>query len=162
MIGAGSGWPERQTSELEGKTRQVLPVGAAACILMLALGACGGGGVSSQDVQQAIQQHDQQQKVKDLQQQVNQLKHGQTGSTVSSASSGSSSSGPGISCGGGVSAGPNTTCGFAQNVASAYRESGSSTVHATSPTTHQNYSMTCIGGNPTVCRGGNDASVYIH
>ena len=161
MIRAGSGWPDRETSELERKTRQVLPVGAAACILMLALGACGGGGVSSQDVQQAIQQHDQQQQLRNLKRRL-RLQQGQVGSTSTSGSSGSGSSGPGISCGGGVSAGPNTTCGFAQNVASAYRESGSSTVHANSPTTHQNYSMTCIGGNPTVCRGGNDASVYIY
>jgi hypothetical protein len=68
------------------------------------------------------------------------------------------------SCGDGVSNGPNTTCGFARNVATAYYESGggSVTVTAFSPTTHETYSMACSAGAPTVCRGGNDATVYIH
>ena len=72
------------------------------------------------------------------------------------------SSGSAGSCGGGVSAGANTSCGFAEAVASAYRESGGPVVRAYSPTTHQTYAMSCSGTNPVVCRGGNDASVYIY
>jgi hypothetical protein len=134
------------------------------------LAACGDSGVSSDQAQQiaqsAIKKYQQEQKLKDLQGQVNALnKHGPTVSTTGSSGSNSSSGGssqPGTSCGNGVSAGPNTTCGFAENVAAAYRDSGSSVVNAYSPTTGDHYSMTCSGSSPTVCRGGNDASVYIY
>jgi hypothetical protein len=153
-----------------GWGRSVRFVAALAAVLTtsVVLAACGGSGVSSQEATQIAQnvlnKYEQQQKLKALQGQVNALKHGQprstTGSSGSSSSSGSSQ--PGTSCGNGVSAGPNTTCGFAQNVASAYRSSPSSVVNAYSPTTNDHYSMTCSGSNPTVCRGGNNASVYIY
>jgi hypothetical protein len=85
--------------------------------------------------------------------------------TVSSGSSGSNgsstSASPGTSCGGDVSVGPNTTCGFAQNVADGYRATGSSVIRAYSPKTDSTYAMTCSGSNPTICHGGNDATVYI-
>jgi hypothetical protein len=85
--------------------------------------------------------------------------------TVSSGSSGSngSSSSPssGSSCGGDVSVGPNTTCDFARNVADGYRATGSSVIRAYSPKTDSTYAMTCSGSDPTVCHGGNDATVYI-
>ena len=65
------------------------------------------------------------------------------------------------SCGGGLSVGPNTSCSFARNVRSAYFESGgSSRVTVYSPTTGRNYVMSCSGGSPHVCTGGNNASVY--
>jgi hypothetical protein len=69
----------------------------------------------------------------------------------------------GASCGGNLSVGPKTTCGFAVNVESAYFDSGggSGTVRAFSPVTNQWYTMTCTAGAPTVCRGGNNAVVYI-
>lgn len=90
--------------------------------------------------------------------------------TVTVPSGGGSSSGGGgsmpggtTSCGGSVSAGPNTSCAFAQSVASEYFGSGggSGTVTAYSSVTQKYYTMTCTAGAPTVCRGGNNASVYI-
>jgi hypothetical protein len=67
-------------------------------------------------------------------------------------------------CGEGLSVGPNTTCAFAASVKDAYLGSGggSVTVDAYSPVTQRMYSMSCAAGSPTVCRGGNDASVFIH
>jgi hypothetical protein len=69
----------------------------------------------------------------------------------------------GTSCGGTVSAGPNTTCAFALNVAAEYltQGGGTRTVLVYSPVTNQDYSMSCVAGVPTVCRGGNNAVVYI-
>jgi PBP1b-binding outer membrane lipoprotein LpoB len=67
------------------------------------------------------------------------------------------------SCNGNVSAAANTTCAFALNVESAYYSSGGgySTVSVYSPVTGLYYAMTCTPGVPTVCRGGNNAVVYI-
>ena len=69
----------------------------------------------------------------------------------------------GTSCGSNVSAGANTTCVFALNVAAEYltQGGGTRTVDVYSPVTNQYYSMNCVAGVPTVCRGGNNAVVYI-
>jgi hypothetical protein len=60
------------------------------------------------------------------------------------------------SCNGNVSA-------FAINVESAYYQSGGgySTVDVYSPVTGLDYIMSCVPGVPVVCRGGNNAVVYI-
>jgi len=67
------------------------------------------------------------------------------------------------SCGGNLSAGPSTTCAFAFNVENAYFQNGggSSQFDVYSPITRIFYTMTCTAGVPTVCRGGNNAVVYI-
>ena len=67
------------------------------------------------------------------------------------------------SCGGNLSAGANTTCAFAYNVENSYYQSGGgySTFAVYSPVTGLYYTMTCTPGVPTVCRGGNNALVYI-
>jgi hypothetical protein len=68
----------------------------------------------------------------------------------------------GSSCGGNLSAGANTSCAFAVIVRSGFYEVGSGvSFPAYSPTTGRIYTMTCTGGVPTVCRGGNNAVVYI-
>ena len=69
----------------------------------------------------------------------------------------------GTSCGGNVSAGPNTTCAFALNVAYEYlnQGGGTRTIDVLSPVTGQYYAMSCVSGVPAVCRGGNNAVVYI-
>jgi S1-C subfamily serine protease len=66
-------------------------------------------------------------------------------------------------CSATVVAGPTTSCAFALNVESAWLNapSGATTVDAYSPVTNKTYSMQCEQGNPTVCRGGNDAVVFI-
>jgi hypothetical protein len=67
------------------------------------------------------------------------------------------------SCGGNLSVGPNTTCSFALNVQEDYlgNGGGSGQFYSFSPVTQKYYLMTCRAGVPTVCRGGNDAVVYI-
>jgi hypothetical protein len=65
-------------------------------------------------------------------------------------------------CGGGVSVGPATTCPFALNVQEAYEESGrSESISAFSPVTEESYAMSCTGNGTVVCRGGNEATVYL-
>lgn len=69
----------------------------------------------------------------------------------------------GTSCGGNLSAGPNTTCAFAVNVRDAFYAAGGGnvTVDVYSPVTGKYYTMSCAAGVPSVCRGGNNAVVYI-
>lgn len=69
----------------------------------------------------------------------------------------------GASCGGNISVAANTSCAFAFNVASELYDAGggSRTLSVYSPTTGKYYTMTCVAGVPTVCRGGNNATVYI-
>ena len=69
----------------------------------------------------------------------------------------------GTSCGGNVSAGANTTCPFALNVAAEYLTQGGGTrsIDVYSPVTGRYYTMSCVAGVPSVCRGGNNAVVYI-
>lgn len=78
-----------------------------------------------------------------------------TPAPASSASSGSA-------CESGLSVGANTTCAFARAVRSAFEQSGgSSVVEAYSPVTNRSYTMSCsTSGVTTVCRGGNNASVF--
>jgi hypothetical protein len=71
---------------------------------------------------------------------------------------------PGVaSCSTSVSVGADTSCPFALNVESAWHLGGDGTApfDVTSPVTKQSYSMQCVAGVPTVCRGGNKAVVYI-
>lgn len=69
----------------------------------------------------------------------------------------------GSSCGGNLSVGANTSCAFARYVEAALSAAGggSQTLSVYSPTTGKYYTMTCVAGVPTVCRGGNNAVVYI-
>lgn len=67
----------------------------------------------------------------------------------------------GTSCGGNLSVGANTSCAFAANVESAFYAQGSGSVDVYSPVTGRWYTMNCVSGVPTVCRGGNNAVVYI-
>ena len=69
----------------------------------------------------------------------------------------------GTSCGSNVSAGPNTTCPFALNVAAEYLTEGGGTISIVvySPVTGLDYTMSCVAGVPSICRGGNNAVVYI-
>jgi len=63
----------------------------------------------------------------------------------------------------GGSARPHTTCALADKVAAAGKESGGTgdiTVH--SPTTGEDYTMSCApDAEGTVCTGGDNASVYL-
>ncbi|MGN2642508.1 hypothetical protein ACTD5D_41305 [Nocardia takedensis] len=58
-----------------------------------------------------------------------------------------------------------TSCPFSLNVHGAFLNSTKVTpltIHAWSPTTAKPYTMNCTGEYPIVCRGGNNAAVYIY
>lgn len=165
-----------------GSARAVGVLGIAVVLALPGLlTACGSNDASQQQIEQAKRDAAQQQKIKDkqaqLEQELNALKKQRAASSKgksrgsSGGGSGNSGGSPGgasvpsaaAACGGGVSAGANTSCSFALNVASAYFQAngGSPTVSVYSPVTQRTYVMSCTGGAPTVCRGGNNAVVYI-
>lgn len=79
-------------------------------------------------------------------------------------SAGSAGTGSGAhTCGSGVSVNSATSCSFADNVAGDWRSNGggSSSFQSWSPVTQRWYVMRCVSGMPTVCRGGNNAVVFI-
>lgn len=65
------------------------------------------------------------------------------------------------SCGSGLSVNDVTSCPFARRVRTAFEAEGASTISVYSPVTKTTYTMMCQSGVPTVCRGGNNAVVYI-
>ena len=66
------------------------------------------------------------------------------------------------SCGSGVFVQSGTTsCAFGQNVADDYFSSGGGSFESFSPTTGKSYTMSCSGGSPITCTGGENAVVYI-
>lgn len=83
----------------------------------------------------------------------------QNGSSTGGNNTGGTRTGS-ASCGDGISVGPNTTCVFARNVAATYYDNPSSTIEVYSPVTDRTYIMSCTGGSPHVCTGGNNATVY--
>jgi hypothetical protein len=152
--------------------RRIVPsLGTAFAVTLSSIGllACGGSSGSSQEeINQArregASEARQQAKIEKIEGQLKALKHGQANGTTTTPSggSGSSASGP-ASCGGDVSVGTATTCEFAHNVEAEYRTaigSGSGTVYAYSPTKERTYAMYCTAGEPHICTGGNEASVY--
>ncbi|MBB4661284.1 hypothetical protein [Conexibacter arvalis] len=156
----------------------LLASGAAA-----ALGACGSSGDDRPSAEQvaaikreAIREERAKQRtaqaereLKQLRREIQKLKKrggarpapSSGGSSGGGSSSGGSSSGGSSSCGGGVSVNSVTSCPFAANVVAAFHANGPGTVYASSPVTGQTYAMSCSGGVPTVCTGGNGAAVYI-
>lgn len=152
--------------------------GAIPIVLMVgvtALVGCGGSsdnGASQSELNQArregAQQEHQKQRLRGIEKQLKKLKkqqerQGKTPGTPPSSGSSTGTSGATTSCGNDLSVGPATSCGFAVNVATDYYSeigSGSGTVQSYSPTTGQTYAMFCTAGEPHVCTGGNNASVY--
>ena len=167
------------------RTRLLLTIALLASAPVL--GACGGGNDSSNQAKidaaraqgaaaerAAQKRRDAEQAQKKLSQEVKklqkQVKKGSAGGAAGgAAANGSSSSGSGggagagSSCGGNLSVGSNTSCAFGVLVMRAYFQNGggSGAVSAYSPVTQRTYTMTCTAGAPTVCRGGNNATVYI-
>ena len=159
---------------------------AAAVVILLAamaLAGCGGGGASQADVQKARQEgaaaerakqaaKAERQKQAQLEQRIKKLEANLAAkakaaqkkkAAAGAASGGSAATSSRTSCGGNLYAGSNTTCPFAQNVESAWYSAGggSVVVEAFSPVTSRYYTMQCTAGVPTICRGGNNAVVYI-
>ena len=139
---------------------------AIAMTFMIGLAACGGDNVSQEDVNkavsQALSQEQQQQTIKELQKKLrNERRHGSVhGAPTDGTSTGSSLIGS--DCGDGVRVNEATTCPFARYVAEGYRAEGPGVIRAYSPATDDTYAMTCEAGDPAVCRGGNNAVVYIY
>lgn len=106
-------------------------------------------------------------KLKDLERQLRALKRRERRKPAKPPAAGggsapAQSASSGSSCGGGLSVNSVTSCPFAQNVAEAYRGSGgASSIDVYSPVTGTTYTMSCGGGVPVVCTGGNGAAVYI-
>ena len=68
----------------------------------------------------------------------------------------------GSTCGDGLSVNSVTSCPFARAVRDEYQSTnGASVIEVFSPVTQRSYTMSCSGGVPTVCRGGNGAVVSI-
>jgi hypothetical protein len=133
----------------------------------LALAGCGGSGDSGakelskqEELKQARQQGASEQRIKQLEREI-QGAQGNGGGTAIPSNGGGGGSAGRSSCGGGLSVGPNTSCAFADRVQRAFKASGPGPVEAYSPTTGRTYTMNCTGGSPHVCTGGNNASVYI-
>lgn len=85
-------------------------------------------------------------------------------SNTGSAQRATSGSGGGTrSCGGNISVNAATSCSFAEVVVSDWYANGggNASFYSYSPVTNRSYWMTCKSGIPTVCRGGNNAVVYI-
>jgi hypothetical protein len=154
---------------------------AAAALAFGSVG-CGGGGdetASQQELKQAYRegqqeardrskQRHQDKQLKELREQLRDLKDGDGGDGGESRPAPPETAPPApqtvTPCGSGVGAGPNTSCPFALSVANRYYESGGQTMlrDVYSSTTGDYYTMTCDpGGPPTICRGGNSASVYV-
>ncbi|HEX2855997.1 MAG TPA: zinc ribbon domain-containing protein [Propionibacteriaceae bacterium] len=86
-------------------------------------------------------------------------------SSAASAASSSSAAVPAgaTQCSATVYAGPDTSCPFAQAVAAKIPAHPHSVfeVTAKSPVTKKDYKMSCTSGTPIVCRGGDNAVVYV-
>jgi hypothetical protein len=148
--------------------------GIALAIALLALAggvtACGGDdGPSDEDVQAAREQGEKEerdrQRLRDIERELReQRKRDRDGGGSSPPSGGGSQPAPRrTNCGAGVQAGPNTTCAFARNVREEYYTAGGSgamSITVYSPATDRTYTMSCTGGSPHACTGGNNASAY--
>lgn len=157
-------------------------LGVVALLVAMTLTGCGGGGATEAELSQARQegaaterekqaltaqrqkQAQLEARIKKLEKQLAQAQKAQKKTTTKPATttrSGGASSR--TSCGGNLSVGSNTTCPFAENVRNAWYAAGGGTVtvDAYSPVTNRYYTMFCSAGIPTVCRGGNNAVVYI-
>lgn len=150
---------------------------AVAAALVAGLLGCGGDddSVSQEELQQATkearQEAESEAELKDLREKVESLQQGETtggnppaggATTTTVVPSGSGVPSDAESCGAGVFArSGSTSCSFALNVASDYYSSGSNRFQSFSPATGQTYTMTCSGGSPVVCTGGNNAAVYL-
>jgi hypothetical protein len=151
--------------------RTVLALGTAFAVALSSIGlmACSGSsGLSQEEINQArkegVAEARQQGKIEKIEGQLKALKHGQTNGETTTPSGGSgAASGRPVSCGGDLSVGKATTCEFASNVEAEYRArvgNGSGTVYAYSPAKERTYAMYCTAGEPHICTGGNEASVY--
>jgi len=136
-------------------------------VICAASAGCGFQNESSSEerLRQARDQGAQEERIKQLEQEVKE-QNGKGGGTTTGSGDGVTpapdTTSPAQStgnCGGGITANSSTTCQFARNVKAAYGQGGSSTVSAFSPATNKTISMTCAGDDSVVRTGGNNARV---
>ncbi|HYH57739.1 MAG TPA: hypothetical protein VD790_00770 [Thermoleophilaceae bacterium] len=148
----------------------------ASAVLVAGFGGCGGDDSEdvseeriSQERREAAQIARQEERVKQLERELRERQRGdgqaapEPGPAPSAPPSSGTAPAGTTSCGDGVYVNSVTTCPFAHNVRAEYNSSGGSgdmTVEAYSAATGQRYVMTCSGGSPHVCFGGNDARIY--
>lgn len=142
-------------------------------LLAITLAGCGGsdGSQELEDARRegvALERARQQELAKQreqqrLQRRIDQLERQQRADRQQRRTPVASSSGGGTTCSSGLAVGPNTSCPFAEEVRSAWYGAGggNATLNVYSPVTGRYYTMSCAAGITTVCRGGNNASVYI-
>ena len=149
------------------------------CASVAGLGGCGGDDTEKERLteeriakerKEAARIARQEERVKQLERQLREQKRsGGSGAagppaapSAPSAPTGSTAPAGTSHCGGGVYVNSATTCPFAQNVRSAYSRSGGgdTTITAYSPATGRTFVMSCSGGSPHVCFGGDNAKVY--
>lgn len=164
-------------------SRRFSHIALSAIVMLFAAFSLGGCiGTSEEDLEKAREQGAEEQRQKDeqkeqeerqeeLEKKIEKLeKEAKKKDKDSSSSSGGSNSGGSGSgsasryCSEGLGVGPNTTCAFAENVRSEWAAAGGGTVtiNVYSPVTGATYTMRCIDAPTTVCRGGNNAVVYIY
>lgn len=146
-------------------------LGLAATVAALVAGCGGSDGASEEEIAReradAAAQARQQERISQLEQTLKEQEkadekaQGEPSSDTPAPSSAPATGGGTTSCGSDLSVGPSTSCPFAFNVRDEYFASGqSSQISVYSPTTGTTYTMSCTGGSPHICTGGNNASVY--
>ncbi len=146
----------------------VKKLGLLACCLILVLpaGACGGDDSSDGDEarearEQGRREGRSEQRLRELERELRERKReGDRSGGGGAGPAPPASSGGSRDCGGDLSANSNTSCDFARIVKETYQKSGQATFEALSPVTGKTYTMSCTGGSPHVCTGGNNAAVY--
>ena len=156
-------------------TRTIRKLTLVGCglLLLLPMGACGGEESTSseeklrEEREQGRREGRNEQRLRQLERELRKKEKGgatsggdRGGTSGGSGSGGTGGSGGSRQCGGGLSANSNTTCAFARNVRDAYEGTGSGTVEVYSPAIDRTYTMSCTGGSPHTCTGGNNAAVY--
>lgn len=159
------------------RSRSLLASGAVlSTVCVLALTACGGGGVSPGEAvrlkKQGAEHVHKEERLRKLEKEVKHLKKKGSSSTTVTAPTAESPpvepSAPSLqACDQNISANSATSCPFAENVFVAYwedwesyGEQTSTYIVAYSPTTEESYGMTCAFDGTTVsCSGGNEAFV---
>ena len=152
-------------------TKKLVLIGCCLAVV-LPVSACGVNDSSDEDkVQEAREQGQREgrndQRLRELERELRKRRRedgrrggGGSGPAPSPPSGGGSAGSR--DCGGGLSANSVTTCAFAENVKNAYETANGTPgrLDVYSPATGKTYSMSCSGGSPTVCTGGNNAAVY--
>lgn len=158
------------------RSRFLVGGSALAMVGLFALTSCGGGGASPEEAarlkKKGAERVHKEERLRKLEKEVKHLKKKEPVATAAAPTSAESSpeepSVPSLqACDQNISANSATSCSFAENVFvaywedyEAYGEQSSTYIVAYSPTTEEDYGMTCAFDGSTVsCSGGTEAFV---